>query len=170
VAEQGFAEADALVVEIEKMHANNPLDPGGDTWWGVSRLYHPDEEPWPPSEERTREIRRAEYWDALGCNDMPWSVALSVYDFAILQGAHTAALVLQHVVGVAPDGRIGPRTLGAVARRDLVPLLHELYAQRTLQLAQSHNWGTFGHGWMVRLFQMHTLAMEEAVGGNSAQA
>ena len=56
-----------------------------------------------------------QYWEDAHCPQMPTAeVALLHFDMGFNAGTGTAAKMLQRVVGVTPDGAIGPATIAAV--------------------------------------------------------
>jgi lysozyme family protein len=49
---------------------------------------------------------------------MPQAVATTIYDFAVNAGLRTATILAQTVVGLTPDGQVGPKTLAALQAVD----------------------------------------------------
>jgi lysozyme family protein len=100
-------------------------DRGGQTYAGIARNAHPD---WPgwrfvdagdlTQVELTRSVRdfyRREFWNRIdGDAIIHQAIADTIFDFAVNAGSGTAAKLAQIVVGVVPDGAIGPRTLTAL--------------------------------------------------------
>ena len=100
-------------------------DRGGQTYAGIARNVHPG---WPgwrfvdagdlTQVELTQSVRdfyRREFWDRVsGDSITSQTVAETLFDFAVNAGTGTAAKLAQIVVGVVPDGAIGPRTLTAL--------------------------------------------------------
>lgn len=59
------------------------------------------------------------FWSPCRCREMPLWIALPVFDTAVNQGQGAAGRILQRAIGgVDVDGRIGPQTLAALARKD----------------------------------------------------
>ena len=100
-------------------------DRGGQTYAGIARNVHPG---WPgwrfvdagdlTQVELTQSVRdfyRREFWDRVsGDSITSQTVAETLFDFAVNAGTGTAAKLAQIVVGVVPDGGIGPKTLAAL--------------------------------------------------------
>ena len=100
-------------------------DRGGQTYAGIARNAHPD---WPgwrfvdagdlTQVELTQSVRdfyRREFWNRIGGDAITHqTIAETLFDFAVNAGSGTAAKLAQIVVGVVPDGGIGPRTLAAL--------------------------------------------------------
>jgi len=57
--------------EWEGFKSNRSTDPGGETVYGISRRYHPEVEPWPPTWERAKAFY-LDLWVAAGCDDLPF--------------------------------------------------------------------------------------------------
>jgi lysozyme family protein len=150
-------------------------DPGGFTKWGISSRAFPELDVAALSREAAEALYREHYWDVLRCAEMPTAVALAVFDYAVPSGVPRAARALQRVVGARVDGRVGGRTLAALAARierdSILDVVSELCMERAsflvalslarardasdaagLQLAAPH-----ARGWLRRL--AHTAAL-----------
>jgi len=97
-------------------------DRGGATYAGIARNYHRGWAGWafvdrgeiPPS-QLVRDFYKREFWDALRCGEINQQpIASSLFNFAVNAGTKTAAKLAQVVVGVTPDGAIGPKSLEAL--------------------------------------------------------
>ena len=100
-------------------------DCGGQTYAGIARNSHPN---WPgwrfvdandlTRVELTQSVRdfyRSEFWNRIAGDAITQqSIAEMLFDFAVNAGSGTAAKLAQIVVGVVPDGGIGPKTLAAL--------------------------------------------------------
>jgi lysozyme family protein len=165
-----FLTADVVIAFMEKGHANNPADPGGDTWYGISRRWHPHEDPWPPTPQRAQQIRHDDYWVACCCDALPTSVGLLVYDTAVTSAPLDAKQTLQRAINAthyAPaldvDGVIGDKTLAAAAMIEPRRLAAEFLARRALDMQNASAFKTFAHGWYVRLFLLATANVDGQV-------
>lgn len=111
-----------IVAEGGYKLTNIPGDMGGMTYAGISRRFHPDWAGWvfvdrgeiPPS-DLVRGFYREKFWEVV-CGDsiMRQDIADSLFSFAVNAGAKTAIKLAQIVLGVTPDGSIGPKTLLAI--------------------------------------------------------
>lgn len=124
-----FPQAVALVVGIEAGYDNNPADPGGETKYGISKRAYPDVDIANLTLEQAQAIYQRDYWEALGCDAMPWSLALLVFDCGVNMGLSVARLLHASY----PD-----------------PV--QFQAERALRYANMVTFSTFGRGWMRRLF------------------
>ena len=102
-----------------------PGDRGGQTYAGISRKMSPDWIGWDdiddhrtPATSLVRNFYRKRYWDAVRGDDLPATIAESMFNFGVNAGTKTAIKLAQIVAGVSPDGVIGPKTLAALAAMD----------------------------------------------------
>lgn len=168
--ESNFARSLKAVLVHEGGWADHPKDPGGATMKGVTigtyRRYKPG-----ATKEDLRNITDAElqriyrdgYWDKVRGDDLPSGVDYAVMDFAVNSGPARAAIYLQEIVGVAPDGKIGPLTLQAVAKWDSVALIEALSAKRHGFLTRLSTYAVFGRGWSARVSGVLRLAKDMAI-------
>lgn len=124
-----FLPACNLVVGIEAGYVNNPADPGGETKYGISKRAHPDVDIKSLTLEGAQAIYQREYWEPLGCDAMPWSAALLVFDCGVNEGLSVARLL--HASYGDPV---------------------QFQAERALRYAHDVTFATFGRGWLRRLF------------------
>ena len=123
-----FETAAAFVREREGGFANDPRDRGGATMCGVTQsTYDRYRRAWklPTRPVRQIELRELDtiylaYWrdaqaDRVAAAGYP-ALALILFDFGFNSGPGTARLLLQNALGVVSDGKIGPKTLSAVAQ------------------------------------------------------
>lgn len=101
-------------------------DRGGQTYAGIARRANPDWAGWAaidaggvPATSLVRALYRARYWDPIRADEIQYpAVAETLFDFAVNAGPRTAVKLAQLVVGTAPDGAMGPRTLAAINAAD----------------------------------------------------
>lgn len=131
--------------------ADDPRDPGGLTKWGISQRAYPGLDIRALTEADASAIYRRDYWDATGCGNLPPAVAFIHFDCCVNQGPGTAAKTLQLAAGVEPDGKIGPKTLGAIQRMPAGKLATEYAALRMSHYGRLPHFDTYGLGWSRRL-------------------
>jgi lysozyme family protein len=154
-----FDRAFRLVIGHEGGYVNNPRDPGGETKYGISKRSYPHLDIASLTLEQAAEIYRADYWRPLRCADLPWPVAIVLFDSGVNSGVGTATKWLQLALGVKADGAIGPVTLAAAAKRGARDLAAEIIARRLVLMTGLPTWPHFGLGWSRRLSR---LAMDAA--------
>lgn len=114
-------------------------DRGGMTYAGIARNMNPDWAGWSiidaggtPPTDMVRDFYRTGYWQPImGDEIKSQEIACSIFNFAVNTSARkrpkVAVSLAQIVVGAAPDGSFGPKTLAAINAFD--PKLFEaLYA------------------------------------------
>lgn len=140
-----FDKALKKILGSEGGYANDPDDPGRETYCGISRKFWPKWEGWEwidahkknfgpirtnekiKGYELLKEITAFYYkyfWKPLKCDLIDnQSVAESLFDHAVNAGGKTAVRMLQREINlyaqtyesIAEDGLIGPKTIGALA-------------------------------------------------------
>ena len=168
MAASNFDVALQHVLKSEGGFVNHPSDPGGMTNLGVTARTWEDWVGHAPSEKEMRALTakdvaplyKRKFWDAIKGDDLPAGVDYCVFDCAVNSGPGRAAKMLQEVVGVKPDGGIGPVTLAAVKSLDPVELISK-YADKRLQFWQGlSTFSTFGKGWTRRGNEVKEAALD----------
>jgi len=115
-------------------YANNPNDPGGETYLGWSRVYHPTDPVWllidkakaipnfpnnldsdPAIREAIKNSYKAEYWDKIqGDTMISQPVADSIFDFAVNAGVSTSVALAQMALNIPSDGKMGDATMAGI--------------------------------------------------------
>ncbi len=96
-------------------YTNDPEDPGGETKFGISKAAHPKEDIANLTEDRAKEIYRANYWDPIRGDDVErQDIAEVIFDTAVNMGVYTAIRMTQKAAGTYPDGIMGVKTLGVL--------------------------------------------------------
>lgn len=138
-------------------YSNNPRDPGGPTMFGITIAvarangYAGAMIDMPLTIAQA--IYQAKYWTPAGCDAVPDVLKFDLFDMAVNQGVAAAVKALQHAVGVAEDGALGPATLQAIAACLPVRLLFRFDAARLVHYAENSDAQllAFGRGWLRRV-------------------
>lgn len=168
-----------FIFKHEGGFVHNPKDPGGATNLGVtqatlshwrSSLVTADEVKLLTKAEATS-IYHALYWNVCRCPEHPPGLDLVLFDCAVNCGASRSAAFLQSLLGVKPDGVIGPITLDALEHflftdTDALgsslnrwrALVEDLIQKRANYYATLPTYAEFGKGWMNRLHDLETVA------------
>ena len=158
----------SLVLVHEGGYVNHPKDPGGATNKGVTQAVY---DAWrrkhgkPARSVRFIEttelegIYRKDYWDAISGDELPDGVDYAVFDFAVNSGINRASRYLQRAVGVAEDGKIGPKTLDAVSMHNPKILVNRLCDARMAFLRGLGTFPVFGKGWTRRVADVRAKAL-----------
>lgn len=146
--------------------ADDPSDPGGFTWRGITLSTYRD---WigdqsftstqllQLSEDEIVAFYGSDFWNAVAGNQLPPAIAVPVFDFAVNAGQRQSGRTLQQAVGTAQDGSIGPVTLAAVAGFNQAFLLGHFTALR-LAFYEALNMPQFIEGWTNRANDCETAA------------
>jgi lysozyme family protein len=149
-----FEQAVELVLQLEGEFSDHSDDRGGATRFGLSSKAHPDLNLDALTREKAIGIYRARYWAKILGDDLPPALALVLFDWAVHSGVSAAVSRLQRLVGAAPDGKLGKRTLAAALRYEPRKLVLELLRQRgreLCELSEKPGQGVFRVGWVARL-------------------
>jgi len=164
----------------------DPTDPGNwtvgrvgsgvlkGTKFGIAAADHPEVDIANLTLAQADGIRRTEYWDAINADKLPPGIAFIVADAAYMSGPKTAAKEFQAMLGVTPDGVIGPHeTIPAVElvaaspskyqlRSGVEDLITEFSALRLIFESDLSNWHVSRGGWTRRLFHGCLIAASMA--------
>lgn len=155
-----------LIFGHEGGYANAPTDKGGPTKYGITHATlaaHRGVTSISAAQVKALTLAEAEaiyrksYWTQSGGDALPVGLDFAAFDFGINSGPGTAVRVLQQVIGVTSDGKIGPKTLAAVNAYPggTVKLIRDYCAARMTYLRSLTNPKTGfpanGRGWTIRV-------------------
>lgn len=129
-----FEKAFPLLIRHEGGYVNDPDDPGGETYRGITRRMFGKWEGWtlvdmarsrpgfPGSldrdnglQEMVMEFYRIQFWERMqGDRIIDQEVAFALFDFGVNAGLGTSVSLAQMVIGAKSDGVIGPKSLEAL--------------------------------------------------------
>jgi len=145
-----FDQAFDRLMGHEGGYVNNPLDPGGETNWGISKRSYPSVNIRALTRAEAKEIYRRDFWQKIHGETLADGVAFQVLDFAINSGIDTAIRKLQRAVGAADDGHWGPMSQRAADAMSESDLIMRFVAERLDFGTSLSTWPTFGKGWARR--------------------
>lgn len=155
-----------LVFGHEGGYVNAATDKGGPTRWGITHTTlaaHRGVRSVTAAQVKAltlaeaEDIYRKSYWGQSGGDVLPVGLDYAAFDFGVNSGPGRAVTVLQQVVRVAADGKIGPQTLAAVKAYPggVVKLIRDYCAARMAFLRGLTNPKTGfpvnGRGWTIRV-------------------
>lgn len=108
-----FDRAIKPVLQHEGGYVNDPVDPGGETNFGITKRNYPQLDIKHLTVEEAIEIYRRDYWRPIYDEMTDGDAACKIFDMAVNMGHRQAHKLLQRGVGVDDDGVFGPVTLAA---------------------------------------------------------
>ena len=157
-----FDKAFDLLIGNEGGYVNNPVDPGGETNWGITRAVAVDNgyagsmKSMP--KETAKQIYKKMYWDKLQCDQLGFIVAFQLFDAGVNHGNSQAVKFLQRALSVIDDGVIGAKTIAATNSLDDLQIVMLFNAERIEFYAALKTFSTFGKGWVRRVASNLKLA------------
>ena len=129
---------------------DDPDDPGGLTYAGISQKSHPDALDWQairagefPSNRKVDAFYRAEYWDRLHLFDVAQPVADQVYWLAVHSGVRTARRLFAEA-----------RTVDSDPAQRMVALIRDRACDRYRRIANKRPKSRkYLRGWLNRVFE-----------------
>lgn len=180
-----------IVLSQEGGLVDNPSDPGGITFRGVSLMaivglkdstghlefdidgdgdVDADDvralaKVWAAGDHsKIVEFYRQRYWLATKANELRWPYCLCLFDAAVNHGPKAGITLLQKAFGVHADGIMGPDTIRAVNAKPVRDNL-QLYCAKRARLYYDISVARgpiFFDGWMRRLFDIHAECLRRA--------
>ena len=147
MASNNFERCLAITLKWEGGYSNHPDDPGGPTMRGIIQREY---DTWRRKhgkrlrpvrqieEDELQAIYRNEYWDAMGCEELPTGFDLCVFDAAVNSGVGRARQWMEAIPG---------NDIGAYCDLRLI------YLERLGKL-----WRVFGAGWHRRVISIRIEA------------
>lgn len=148
--DKNFLKAIPLILESEGGYVNDPNDKGGETKYGISKRAYPNEDIKNLTLEKAKMIYRRDYWDIMRCGEMPYDIALMVFDMGVNMGTDYAIKNLQNALKVAVDGKVGKITLGAVNKANTGDLLRIMAISRLIAYSKMQNYSIYANSWINR--------------------
>jgi len=167
------------LLEEEGGFSNHPSDRGGATMYGVTQATY---DGWRNKKGRPRqpvgnitkdeayELYQEEYWNASGCDKLPWPISYLVFDAAVNSGVSRGVRWMQQGIGVSADGKVGPHTLSvaqAVVADGDTPKLLAIVDARVQFLSnlvkRSPSQAVFLLGWWRRTQRVLARALLERI-------
>ena len=108
-----------VVLKHEGGYVNDPVDPGGETNFGIAKRSHPDVDIKNLTEEGAKEIYYQDYWMKNRVPQLPDELKHIYFDMCINQGRGRAVKILQQAANakganLKVDGGLGQKTIGAL--------------------------------------------------------
>ena len=140
-------------IGLEGQYVNNPLDPGGETNWGISKRAYPNLIIKLLTRDQAKNIYLNDFWNKIEADGLPDSVAYQLFDFAVNSGIETAIRYFQRTLNVADDGNFGLISKTAMAKMTESDMIMNLNAERLEFMTKLNNWPNASKGWARRIAQ-----------------
>lgn len=162
-----FAKCLPEILKHEGGWADHPKDPGGATMKGITIGTYRQ---WKGravtkaelraiSDQEVAAIYKRNYWDKVRGDDLPAGLDLVAFDAAVNSGPARGARWLQTALGVAADGKVGPKTVAAAMEADTATAINRALDVRLSFLKGLKTWPTFGKGWGRRVSDVRKVAL-----------
>ena len=172
-----FAKCLPEILKHEGGWADHPADPGGATMKGITIGTYRQ---WKGrsvskaelraiSDDEVAAIYKRNYWDKVRGDDLPAGLDLVAFDAAVNSGPSRGAKWMQVALGVAADGKVGPKTVEAALAADTAKAINLALDVRLSFLKGLRTWPTFGKGWGRRVDGVRKVALGMA-GSKPAEA
>lgn len=167
------AEFDKAAAIVLRQEGGFTLDPNDDGNWtggkegvgelkgtnfGISAAKYPNLDIKNLTKQQALDIYERDYWREVRGDDLPYPVALVLFDIKV-NGGHPISW-LQQALGVTADGKLGPQTLGALQRADVKDLVGRILRRRVLYYTELKRWPEFKATWVQRAFDLHREALD----------
>ena len=149
----------------EGPYSDDPLDPGGETAWGLSKKAYPHLDMKNLTWEQAKEVYRYDRWNPMRGDELPLPIALLIFEHSVNQSDATGGvMVLQRALGQKVDGIFGPITMAAVKNwpRHMLPdLVVKICIARARAYLNLNNAVEERNekGWLARLLEAQALAL-----------
>jgi len=149
-----------VVLKNEDGYVNHPSDPGGETRYGIARMFYPDLDIANLTVEQATKIYYTDYWLPMNIEKIfNNSLVLQIFDFGVntrslKYGFNTALKSIQRIVDVEQDGKIGPISIAAINsyEDDIVELYKSERKKYYFDLVRRKpHMEVFLKGWIARV-------------------
>lgn len=154
-----FESAVKVILDHEGGYVNDKRDSGGETKYGISKRAYPDLDIKNLTKKQASEIYRKDYWNKIRGDNLPFGVALVLFDMAVNMGVKRSIKFLQHVVNTRADGIFGDRTLEGTYHLSPQYIAEELTKKRILYYTKLSNFDVYGTGWVSRSIDTLGIAL-----------
>jgi lysozyme family protein len=160
MSRQRFERLVGMILNHEGGYVNDPVDPGGETKYGISKRTYPYVDIKNLTVDQAKDIYYRDWWKPLRCPEIKHDrIAQKHLDTSINVGPRNGVRILQRALcdvgeAVVVDGIIGPKTLAATNRTDPDKLLATMRYQQAQFYKRIINrnpeLARFERGWMNR--------------------
>ncbi len=143
------------VIKNEGGYVNIKEDRGGETKYGITSKWYPNEDIKNLTRERANAIYYRDYWNYGKINTLPDDIVDIVFDNAVNQGQQTAIEHLQRALNINDDGIIGRETLNKLKESNHTGVKENLknsIRKRINEIvSKNKDQKKFKKGWLARV-------------------
>lgn len=127
-----FEEAIQVVLTHEGGYVNDPVDPGGETNFGITKRTYPHLDIKSLTREAASKIYLKDWWLKYHYNEIEdQAVATKIFDLAVNMGARRAHKLCQKALTkmgyfLQVDGQLGPKSISAINNAEPLELLDRI--------------------------------------------
>ena len=159
------------VIGVEGGYTQDPEDTGNwtggrkgvgklnGTRYGVSAASYPSLDIKSITLDDAKAIYHRDHWQVINGDAFSFPISNALFDCAVNSGCASAAKLLQKVLNVSSDGKIGKQTIAAAQAKDQTELLIDFLTARAVFYARLAKFELYGKGWMKRLFIVHQQSL-----------
>lgn len=159
---KNYNDAFVALMGNEGRYSNNPLDPGGETMWGVTKRvamkYGYTGAMIDLPQATAKIIAKQEYWDVIKGDQLDPNLAFQVFDAVYNHGVKEPSMWLQQSIGANVDGSIGEFSVAAANAIPWYFVVFTFLGYRARFYPTLNTWSTFGKGWTNRIGNNLTIA------------
>jgi len=163
------------ILEHEGGYSNHPADNGGATNMGVTQkvfneyLAASGQKPYSVkmiTRQQVKAIFNVKYWIAVKADKLQHGWDYAIVDMAYNSGPSRAVRLAQTVLGLEPDGIVGPKTVAAIFHAP-VEKLDEFNDRRLAYLKTLDDWPVFKKGWSDRVAMVKAKSRADLIKARS---
>lgn len=156
-----FNKAVEFIFHHEGGYVNDPIDPGGETNFGISKRAFPEVDIKNLTKGMAKHLYELHYWLPLKCDGLPSVLRLAAFDCAVNQGVSFAIKEMQKIAKVEIDGIVGNETLNAINNLDHLWMLERFMQARLNRYLANKNFHRYGKGWLGRLINISIYTQKD---------
>jgi len=103
-------------------------------------------------------LYKKKYWDVVRADELPSGIDYLIFDMGVNAGPGRSIKLLQAVVGVTPDGGLGPISMAAVLAADPVELIEKFSQAKEEFYRGLDDFPVHGKGWLNRVASVKVKA------------
>ena len=148
------------LLKYEGGYVNDPVDPGGETKYGISKRSYPNLDIKNLTEVHAKEIYLRDYYFPLRISEIVDDrIAWQLFDFAVNAGIGRSVKIIQKIIGVPVTERMTPLTINQINLfKDEYPLYAHFMSKRLMHYfilsERKPAMKKFIKGWIFRTMEL----------------